>query len=312
MIGLYQDYADHRDKFEVIAIHDQSVKSFAELDEKLPKIKRQFWQGNDLPFPILLDTTGATEKLYGIHAHPTHLLIDPAGKLVGEVSAEELVAKLPPLPVAKVWAHQRDVQKNVMWSFVGNDRTPARMAEMFKRWTRCPVRVDEAALKACGLAPGEPLPGVLVGYPVTLRSIEDLFLAPHGLGIVPAADGKKLLITKRPALAEPPSYLQKLRAKELNERLDHGPTAAEQKQSKPLEIKDQTLLEAFKLVQREFELPIALDATAMQSGTLDPAAKVSGQIGPGELRQSLNKMIAPLALFVEVRSEAVVVTPRKK
>lgn len=247
MIGLYQDYADHRDKFEVIAIHDQSVKSFAELDQKLPKIKRQFWQGKDLPFPILLDATGATVKLYGIHAFPTNLLIDPAGKLVGEVSAEELVAKLPPLPAAKVWARHRDVQKKVMWSFVGNDRTPARMAETLKELTGCTVQVDEAALKACGLAPGDPLPGVMVGYAVTLRSIEELFLAPQGLGIVPAADGKKLLITKRPAAAEPPSYLQKARAKELTVRLDRGPTEEEQKTAKPLEIKDQRLMDAFKL-----------------------------------------------------------------
>ncbi len=55
LIALYEDHAEHRDKFEVFAIHDKSVKSFAELDKKLAAIKKQHWQGKDLLFPILLD-----------------------------------------------------------------------------------------------------------------------------------------------------------------------------------------------------------------------------------------------------------------
>ena len=52
VIALYQDHADYRDQFEVFAVHDKSVKSFAELDEKLPKIKEHYWQGKDLPFRV--------------------------------------------------------------------------------------------------------------------------------------------------------------------------------------------------------------------------------------------------------------------
>ena len=103
LIALYEDHADHRDQFEVFAVHDKSVKSFAELDEKLPKIKEHYWQGKDLPFPVLLDATGETGKLYGIRAYPTGLLIDPDGKLVGEATPADLEAKLPPLSVAKKW-----------------------------------------------------------------------------------------------------------------------------------------------------------------------------------------------------------------
>ena len=163
-------------------------------------------------FGHLLDATGKTEKLYGIRAHPTGLLIDPDGKLVGEARADELEAKLPPLSVAKKWARHRDLYKNVYWSFEPSAYTLPKLADMLKRWTNSAVELDADAVKACGLTPDGPLPGVLIGVNVTLRSIEELLLAPHGLGVVPSADGKKLLITKRTGTKEAESYLQKLHA----------------------------------------------------------------------------------------------------
>jgi hypothetical protein len=286
------------------------VKSFAELDEKLPKIKEHYWQGKDLPFPVLLDATGKTEKLYGIRAHPTGLLIDPEGKLVGEAAASELEAKLPALSAAKKWARHRDIQKNVFWSFEPSQDTLSKFANTLKLWTTCAVDLDADAVAVCGLKPDDPLPGVLVGVNVTLRSIDELLLAPHGLGVAPSTDGKKLLITKRPEIKEPESYLQRLHAKQLNERLDRGPAAAEPNGAKPLEIKDLPLLDALKQIGNEFELPVALDAKAMHAKALDPKAKVSGSIGPGDLRKSLTKLVDPLGLTVEVRQEVVLVTPR--
>jgi hypothetical protein len=294
----------------VFAVHDGSVKSFAELDEKLPKIKEQYWQGKDLPFPVLLDATGKTEKLYGIRAHPTGLLIDPEGKLVGEAAAAELEAKLPPLSAAKKWARHRDIQKNVFWSFEPSTHTLGKFADIMKLSTTCAVDLDAEAVAACGLRPDGPLPGFLVGVNVTLRSIDELLLAPHGLGMAPSADGKKLVITERPENKEPESYLQKLHAKQLNERLDRGPATAERNEAKALEIKDLPLLDALKLIGNEFDLPVALDAKAMHTKTLDPNAKVSGSIGPGDLRKSLTKLVDPLGLTVEVRQEVVLVTPR--
>src|SRR5687767_3523764 len=116
-MAVYADHAEHRDKFEVFAIHDDAVKSFAELDKKLASIKKKNWQGKDLPFPILLDGQRKTHQLYGIRSWPTGLLIDPEGKLVGEASVSTLEARLPPLPPAKKWARHRDMRKNVVWSF---------------------------------------------------------------------------------------------------------------------------------------------------------------------------------------------------
>ncbi len=312
MIALYEDHVDDRNQFEVFAIHDKSVKSFDELDKKLSKIKEQYWQGKDLPFPVLLDATGETGKQYGICEYPTGLLIDPDGKLVGEATPADLEAKLPPLPAAKKWARHRDLQKNVYWSFEPSWYTLHKFADLLKEETNCPVELDADAVKASGLTPDGPLPGVLIGVNVTLRSIDELLLAPHGLGVAPSADGKKLLITKRPAMKEPESYFQKLHAKELTERLDRGPTDEERKDAKTLEIKDQPLLDAVKLIVNEYDVPIALDAKAMRAGTLDPKAKVSGGVGPGDLRKSLTKMLAPVGLTVEVRDEVVLVTPKQK
>ncbi len=309
---MYQDHADQRDKFEIFAIHEPSMKSFADLDEKLTKVKERFWQGDDLPFPVLLDSTGETNKLYGIRAFPTGLLIDPEGKLVGEATPADLEAKLRPLPAAKKWARQRDIEKNVFWSFEPSQDTLAKFAHIMKDWTNCDVELDADAVKSAGLTPDGPLPGVVVGVNITWRSIDELLLAPHGLGIAPSKDGKKLLITTRPAANGEESYFQKLHAKELNEQLDAKPKDTAGKEAKPLEIKDQPLLDAIKLVGNEFDLPVALDAKAMQAKTLDPSAKVSGVVGPDDLRRSLTKLVAPLGLTVEVRDEVVLVTPGRK
>src|SRR5687768_15878716 len=111
-MAFYEDYAAHREKFEVFAIHDHAAKSFADLDQKLVRIKKQNWQGKDLPFPILLDGKNNTHKRYGINAWPTGLLIDPDGKLVGQADISTLEAKLPPLSSGQKWARYRDMKKN--------------------------------------------------------------------------------------------------------------------------------------------------------------------------------------------------------
>jgi hypothetical protein len=97
-MDLYDAHAKDRDKFEIIAFHDGTVKDFPELDKKLESIKKSLWAGKDLPFPILLDSSGETIKTYDIHAFPTTILIDPEGKLVGEADESALEAKLPKLP----------------------------------------------------------------------------------------------------------------------------------------------------------------------------------------------------------------------
>lgn len=94
MMKFAAEHAEFADRFLFIAFHDRRAKDFGELDEKLVSIKQQRWGGKDLPFPILLDATGMTLALYGVRSFPTGILIDPDGKLVGEVGLQVLLEKL--------------------------------------------------------------------------------------------------------------------------------------------------------------------------------------------------------------------------
>jgi hypothetical protein len=89
LIEFYNEHPND-ERFEIIAFHDGSVKSFEEMDEKTADKKEQYWGGKDLPFPVLLDSTGETIKQFDISAFPTMILFDPEGRLVGYASIEML------------------------------------------------------------------------------------------------------------------------------------------------------------------------------------------------------------------------------
>ncbi|HEX4797041.1 MAG TPA: TlpA disulfide reductase family protein [Humisphaera sp.] len=85
----------HGRGLEVIAIHDNSVTSFAELDPKLARLREESWKGRDLPFPIAIDGgaksqpdadfRGSTITAYDVRYFPTTLLIDRNGVLVEQL-----------------------------------------------------------------------------------------------------------------------------------------------------------------------------------------------------------------------------------
>ena len=83
---LYEKHDSLRDRFEVLAFHDATAKTFEELDQRLKLVIEKRWGGKSLPFPILLDSTGATVKTFGIRAYPTNVLIDPEGRILHEQS----------------------------------------------------------------------------------------------------------------------------------------------------------------------------------------------------------------------------------
>ena len=84
-------YDEHKsNKFEIIAFHDGTVKSFEELDEKAAPAREKHWGGRHLPFPVLLDASGETIKRFEIQAFPTMILFDPDGRLVGRARLETL------------------------------------------------------------------------------------------------------------------------------------------------------------------------------------------------------------------------------
>jgi hypothetical protein len=81
----------------IIALHDQSVQSRAEYDQKIGPARRIMWSGRDLPFRVLLDSpdpkkpedrdpegTGTTVNRYAIKGFPTIVVIGPDGTLVDQ------------------------------------------------------------------------------------------------------------------------------------------------------------------------------------------------------------------------------------
>jgi len=82
-MDLYDEYADLRDRFEILAFHDNSVRTLAEVDEQLVKNKTiESWNGRRLPFPVLIDDSDKTITTWGINSFPTAVLIDPEGNVV--------------------------------------------------------------------------------------------------------------------------------------------------------------------------------------------------------------------------------------
>lgn len=99
LMALHDAYADGG--LVVIAIHDDSADTIAQVDEQVAGARDRLWGGRDLPFLVALDGEGATTAAYDIHSFPTTLLIDREGRLVGEIGtglsreqAESEIAKL--------------------------------------------------------------------------------------------------------------------------------------------------------------------------------------------------------------------------
>lgn len=89
-MAIWDEYPELRDRFQIVAFHDDQVGDFTELDEKLRPIIEDTWKGRELPFPILLDPSGETLKTYGVRSFPTVVLIDPEGIVVADGSEERL------------------------------------------------------------------------------------------------------------------------------------------------------------------------------------------------------------------------------
>jgi thiol-disulfide isomerase/thioredoxin len=96
-------YDDTKDKgLVIIAVHNDSLSSIAELDQKLEELRQEVWpgwKGRNLPFLIALDSggetrikytsftsEGATTAAYGINGYPTTIAIGRDGNVIGEVS----------------------------------------------------------------------------------------------------------------------------------------------------------------------------------------------------------------------------------
>jgi thiol-disulfide isomerase/thioredoxin len=111
LITLHERFKDKG--LAIIGVHcdmDGEVSTSAMLDEKLAPLKKNLWQGKDLPFPVALTTkdymdgpqptSRSTAAQYGILGFPTTILIDRDGKVVGTFEArveKEAVAEVEKL-----------------------------------------------------------------------------------------------------------------------------------------------------------------------------------------------------------------------
>lgn len=298
LIDLYEAHKKNREKFEILAFHDGTVKDFAELDKKLEKPRATYWGGRDLPFPILLDATGQTIKDWGVRAFPTTLLIDPDGKLVGEAGEAELEAKLPPLPVAVRVA--RALDRSV--SFGVEDPKLDDACKLLTRVSYLPVRLDAEKLKAAGVTGETRVPLTLAGS-LSLRSWLGLLLEADGL--IYEQDDKGLVIRPRKPGAAPPavSKVQDSCAKRLEQTLD---------QKVSFDFKDKPLAEVARFFEQKTQENFVLSPSDRKAGRLDPKTPVSGSAKDVPLREALQKLLGPAGVTFAVRDEVVVLTAKPK
>lgn len=108
LMAIYDAFSDRG--LMVIGIHDDSLESIDELDEKLATAREKIWMGRDLNFPVALDgggrmkiagtdetVPGATTAAYGITSFPTTVLIGADGKVIGRFHAPSLDDKISKL-----------------------------------------------------------------------------------------------------------------------------------------------------------------------------------------------------------------------
>jgi hypothetical protein len=294
LIDFYEDHKADRDKFEILAFHDAQAKNFAELDKKLEPIIKNTWGGRPLPFPILLDSTGETVEKFGIRAFPTILLIDPEGRLVGEANEEELEKHLPPIPLAE--RVPKALDRNVTVYF--NDPTLKQASDMISKAAKIPIKLDPGALQSAGVAPETKVPLTIAGI-VSTRSALHLLLDAIGLDVETTDEGFKVVRrTAGSSQSRPLSKPQETCARRIEEKL---------KTRARFRFDKATLEEVARYFEQQTTENFVLDPAGRKSGAIDPKAAVSGSAEDQPLGASIELLLRPLGLRLEVRDEVVVI-----
>jgi thiol-disulfide isomerase/thioredoxin len=103
LVQLHGEFKDRGVSF--IAVHDDSVQSHSELQTIMERLQSEHWNGQPIPFSVVLDgggetavegtefkVNGATTASYGILSWPTTLVIDRGGRIIGQMAVHDLDA----------------------------------------------------------------------------------------------------------------------------------------------------------------------------------------------------------------------------
>jgi thiol-disulfide isomerase/thioredoxin len=117
-VGVMPEVMKLHDEFEnrglvIVGVHDDSVQTPGELQQKLEPLRVKYWGGRSIPFEVALDgggrrriaestkfTTGATTAAYHVSAWPTTLLVGRDGvvkaeiRLIGDQARAEATKKI--------------------------------------------------------------------------------------------------------------------------------------------------------------------------------------------------------------------------
>ena len=296
MIDFYEEHAEHRDQFEILALHDGTVTDFDEMDEKLEATKETLWGGRDLPFPILLDTPkgdhGVTTEAFGIQGFPTSILIDPEGKVVGVTSFEALESKLPTVPIARRLPRALDRQ-----IAFGMDGGPVdKLVEFLSQQSRIPIAFDTPALAEAGIDPSAMVPLTMSGA-VSFRSWLELLLEPIGLEAVPFEEGLRVTTIEAGDSDRELSEPQRRCVARIEEKLGQPVT---------FDFRDATLSQVAGHFETQTQENFVLDPAGIRDGAIDPEAVVTGSTENIPLREAVETLLEPLGLEIVVKDEVVV------
>jgi thiol-disulfide isomerase/thioredoxin len=304
-MDFVDDHVADRDKFVILAVHERNVTDFAMLDEKLKPIISRVWRGRPLPFPILLDTTGAMIKDYGVNGFPTAVLLDPEGRVVdfarkpgdlgSHVCEEFLASKLTPIPPAKRIDRALDRTQSL-----GVDDEPLNeLMSFYGRVARIPIRLDRNELKAAGLEEAVRVP-LKVGGRLTLRSWLNLTLDPLGLTYV--ADGDGLRIVRRS-----PGNVR-LSQPSPRQEAENALVSAALKKKVTLEFHGESLKQVVAMLDATTDETFLLDPSARLSHAITPDRSIHGSVVDEPLSSALNRLLTPLGMTYVIRDEAVILT----
>jgi thiol-disulfide isomerase/thioredoxin len=85
LVDFYEDYEDYRTRFEIVGVCIDffgEIHDMTDLETTISPYVTSVWEGREIEFPIVLDTTFQSWERFGIPGLGTIILVDPDGNLV--------------------------------------------------------------------------------------------------------------------------------------------------------------------------------------------------------------------------------------